>query len=315
MSGQKVTSIRPETLQVSLIISSRNRAELLAATVDSVLQGEAIPAELIIIDQSDDPNSILGSRYEEGCTIQYIWTHSKGLSRANNQGAAIAQHDLLLFTHDDVLVAPNWLRTLTQALLDQGPEAVVTGRVLASTEGNMQGFAPALKTDKHGAIYSDASGIGMLKPLNMGLYRSTFDEIGGFDSNLGPGTPFPGAEDSDMGLRLLKKGYLLIYLPEAIVYHRAWRREEDYLPLRWGYGIAQGAFYAKHLKATDQWIVRHIVWDIRRRLRRFPLRLWREPHRALGDPLFLLGNLAGAIRWLLTHRHNLGLGSSSQAVR
>jgi GT2 family glycosyltransferase len=307
--------MRAVELPVSLIICSRNREQMLAATVESVLQAETIPAELIIIDQSDSPNALLVERFGRLCNLRYIWSETRGLSQANNRGAELARHELLVFTHDDVLVAPDWLASLIQTLLEHGPETVVTGRVLASSEKGRKGFAPALKTEERAAFYQDGAGIGMLKPLNMALYRATFQQIGGFDPKLGPGTPFPGAEDSDLGFRLLKQGYRLRYVPEAVVYHRAWRPEHEYLPLRWGYGIAQGAFYAKHLKRLDRWIVRHIIWDIRRRLWRFPVRLWREPLRAWGDPLFLLGNLIGAIRWLLTHFQDLDLGSSSQALR
>lgn len=289
-------------LPVSLIICSRNRATMLAATIDSVLQGQSVPAELLIVDQSSEPNLDLARRSEQNGDIRYLWIRSVGLSRAINIGAAAARHDLLVLTHDDVFVAPDWLGTLIQALIAHGPEAVVTGRVLASSEGRTGGYAPALKTEPEAAVYSDARGIGMLKPLNMGLYRSLFWQLGGFDVRLGPGTGFPGAEDSDLGFRVLKRGNPIVYVPEAVVYHRAWRREWDYLPLRWHYGVAQGGFYAKHFKWRDTWLTRHIAGDLRRRLGRFPRRMRVEPHRALGDPLFLLGNLAGAARWLLARR-------------
>jgi GT2 family glycosyltransferase len=126
--------------------------------------------------------------------------------------------------------------------------------------------------------------------------------VKGFDVRLGPGTVFPGAEDSDLGFRLLEAGYRIVYVPEAIIYHRAWRRAQDYLPLRWHYGVAQVGFFAKHLRRDDLYMLKRLAQDARRRTKRFPRRLWQEKSRALGDPLFLLGNLVGAIRWLLQER-------------
>lgn len=291
---------RSNSLPVSVIICSRNRPHLLEAAVQSILEGQAVPTELIVVDQSDRPNKQLADRQEESSAIRYLWTREAGLSRANNLGAALAQHDILVFTHDDVLVSSSWLQTLVRAVIEQGPRSVVTGRVLPSNEEQPGGHAPTLKTDEERAVYADANGIGMLMPLNMGLYGSVLEQIGGFDVRLGPGTAFPGAEDSDLGFRVLRKGYRLVYVPEAVVYHRAWRGERDYLPIRWGYGVAQGAFYAKHLLAREPWILSHMFLDLRRRMWRFPGRLWRERHRGLSEPLYLLGNVVGALRWLLT---------------
>src|SRR5437867_5656517 len=87
----------------SLIIPSRNRPEFLLAAVESVLQGDEVPTELIIIDQSTAQNPTLATlTTHRTCDIRYLWTQSVGLSRANNEGIAAARHDLVVFTHDDV---------------------------------------------------------------------------------------------------------------------------------------------------------------------------------------------------------------------
>lgn len=286
---------------VSLIIASRNRAHMLIETVESILQGTCVPNEIIIIDQSDQPNPTLASATADGvCAIRYQWSRTVGLSRANNLAVARAQHDLLVFTHDDVRVTPTWLGTLVAALVQAGPRAVVTGRILASEPKRAGTFAPTLRTATQPARYHGRIGKDVLKPLNMAMWRAALHEVGGFDVRLGPGTSFPGAEDSDLGFRLLEAGYQIVYVPEALVYHRAWRAEREYLPLRWRYGLAQGAFYAKHLQLRDRYMLRRFALDANHRVRRFPGRLWREGRRGLGDPLFIIGNVIGATRWFLS---------------
>ena len=56
-----------------------------------------------------------------------------------------------------------------------------------------------------------------------------FEQVGGFDARLGAGSRFPAADDNDLGFRLLKAGYEIVYAPEPVVYHRAWRPASEYL--------------------------------------------------------------------------------------
>src|SRR4051794_22031652 len=287
---------------VSLIICSRNRPKLLVESVDLILQGDYIPAELIIVDQSDAPHAALAARPgERGCDIRYVWTRSVGLSHANNVGIAAASYSVLVFTHDDVLVTPEWLGTMVDVLLAAGPRVIVTGQVrpAAQTPG---GFAPSTKVDETPAIYQGRLDRDILYPLNMAMYHSAVDEVGGFDERLGPGTPFPGAEDSDFGFRLLEAGYHIHYVPQAILYHRAWRAACDFLPLRWGYGRARGAFYAKYLSLRDRYMLKRMTRDVAVHMLLFVRRLRHERQRAWGDAVLAAGILVGASKWLLIQR-------------
>lgn len=283
---------------------------MLHDAVASILNGNTLPAELIVVDQSATPDQHFSTLDDtRGCQIRYLWSQSVGLCHANNLGVEAACHDLLVFTHDDVLVAAEWFDVLFHELRQSGPRAVVTGRILPAPAEIPGGFAPTLRTGQTAAVYEGRIGYDVLKPLNMALHRSALHHVGPFDVRLGPGTPFPGAEDSDLGFRLLEAGYRIVYAPQAIVYHRAWRARRDYLPLRWRYGVAQGAFLAKHLRRSDLHMLKRFVGDIRRRIRRFPRRLWHERERALGDPLFILGNLLGALQWYLWGKRS-GSGAS-----
>lgn len=62
-----------------------------------VLRGDTLPAELVIVDQSNRPNdSLAGLTPPHGSTLRSIWSRSVGLCWALNEGIGAAQHDLLL---------------------------------------------------------------------------------------------------------------------------------------------------------------------------------------------------------------------------
>jgi GT2 family glycosyltransferase len=286
----------------SLIIGSRNRPRLLAEAVTSVLRGEEVPAEIVLVDQSDVPHPSLAMlTTDRACEIRYLHSRSVGVSRARNVGIAAARHDILAFIDDDILVTPAWFGALIRQVAIAGRCSVVSGRVLATTPGTPGGFAPPSKVDEAPAIYEGRIDEDVLLGGNSALYRSALDRVGAFDERLGPGTPFPAAEDNDLGYRLLGAGYRIIYAPEALVYHQAWRPEWDYVLLRWRYGRGQGAYYAKHFSLRDRHMLGRMRSDISRHVRRLPRRVLRLERRlAYRDVLYVLGLLSGAARWLLT---------------
>ncbi|HEX6979284.1 MAG TPA: glycosyltransferase [Alphaproteobacteria bacterium] len=292
---------QPPLPPASLIIASRNRPDLLEAAVASILAGDDVPAELIIVDQSDAPHPRLSClRTGRPCDIRYFWTRSVGLSRANNRGVAAARHDLLVFTHDDVLAPPRWFGAIVRALAAAGSRDVITGRVLPTEAETPGGLVPTFVVDDVAKVYEGRIGNDVLFPLNMAMRRSVIRDVGPFDERLGPGTRFPAGEDNDFGLRLLEAGYRIAYVPEAALFHRAWR--SDHLRLRWLYGRGQGGFFAKHLGLRDRYMTNRMLRALAHYLRRALSRSRRAPRLAAGDALYAAGIAFGALEWLLTHR-------------
>jgi GT2 family glycosyltransferase len=179
----------------------------------------------------------------------------------------------------------------------------VTGQVFPTEPATPGGFAPTKKVDPRPAIYQGRVGEDVLFPMNMAMYRSTLAAVGDFDERLGAGGPFYGAEDNDLGYRLLEAGYQIHYIPEAGLYHRAWRAERDYVRTRWIYGYCQGAFYAKYLSLRDPYMLRRMGWDLFRHAKRLPRRVLQLERQWLyRDCAFILGLLMGAGKWLVTQR-------------
>jgi GT2 family glycosyltransferase len=291
----------PGVVAASLVVCSRNRPTLLEETVESVLAGTCLPEEIVIIDQSDAPHPLLGSAVERlPCAIRYHWKAAAGVSKARNAAVAASGHELLAFIDDDVLVARDWFGVLIRALNAAGPGTIISGQIRAAAAELAGGFSPSTITEEQGSTYCGRVNKDVLYTGNMAMYREPLRQLGGFDERLGPGTRFPGAEDNDLSFRLLEAGYQIIYVPEAVVYHRAWRNE--YLSLRWSYGRGQGGFYAKHMGTHDRYALKRLQSDMRRYLLRCCYRIRSEPRKALGDAIYVIGLLFGASEWLLRER-------------
>jgi len=297
-----VPGLEADAKRCSLILCTRNRPELLSEAVASVLAGRRAPDEIVVIDQSDAPHpELCGADPGMAGDFRYVHSASRGLSRGVNEGIRLARYPLLVFTHDDVVVTPEWLGTLVDALVEEGPEVVLTGQVVPSDAEEGGGFAPSTIVDPKPARYRGRVGQDVIYPHNMAMHRAVFERVGPLDPLLGPGTSFPSSEDNDLCHRLLEAGYEIRYVPEAVIYHKAWRTRSDYLQLRWGYGRGQGAYYAKHLDLRDRFMARRFAHDVRQRFVRL-VRRWNEPLGALGELTYLGGLLSGAAQWLLGFR-------------
>jgi GT2 family glycosyltransferase len=282
---------------VSVVVCSRNRPALLGDAVDSILRGDTLPLEIVVIDQSDAAHDDLSERGQGLAEVRYVWDRARGVSRARNLGVSLARGDAVALIDDDELVDAGWLGAMVRALESLGERGVVTGRVLATAAETPGGWAPALVASEAPVTYQGRIGRDVLEAGNMAAYRATLLEVGGFDAHLGPGTTYPAGEDNDLGLRLLAAGCVIRYDPGAVIYHRAWRGLEAYVPLRWRYGIGQGAYYAKHLSLRDAYMLGRLGRLFRTHLGMAAGRARREPRAAAGHVAYLTGVLAGLARW------------------
>jgi GT2 family glycosyltransferase len=283
-------------LPVSVIIPTRNRPELVAATINSILAGGDQPAEIVVVDQSATVVDLgISAPVTSGCRIRHVTAADRGLSRARNEGARLAEYERIVFVDDDMLADAGWLRALSDALAGDA-NLVATGRVLPGPQEIPGGFVPALVERTAPAEFSGRIDRDVLAGGNMAAPRSALRAVGGFDPRLGPGSPFPAAEDNDLGYRLLEAGYRIRYVPEALLYHRAWRPASTYISVRYAYGLGKGGYYAKHMRGSRQHFLRRLRIDLARRMVRACRRLLR-PRLAAGELLYSLGVLVGMTRW------------------
>jgi GT2 family glycosyltransferase len=214
---------------------------------------------------------------------------------------------------DDCIVAQDWLEVIVRALLAAGPKTVITGRVLAGHAEEAGAFTLSLHAGDEPARFVGRISTDPLATFNFALHASTFEDVGPFDSRIGPGTRFPSSEDNDYGYRLLLAGYAILFEPAAVVHHRAWRISDNYVAVRYAYGRGQGAFYGKHLAGGDSYMLYKLVHALKRRANRM---LKGDVQGILGEFAWLGGWMAGAADWLLRpHRRDERFTRSSDGSR
>jgi GT2 family glycosyltransferase len=293
-------------LGVTVVVCTRDRSELVRAAVTSILEGDDVPQELVVIDQSVGPTEDLESLAgASGCAIRHLRLSETGLSRARNVGIDNAGCDLVAFVDDDVVVASDWLSSLVRPL-NPAERLATTGRVLIGEAEVPNALQPSSAVSPHAAEFAGRLQTDVLAGGNMAVPRRAFFDVGVFDERLGAGAAYPAADDNDFGYRLLEAGYRIAYVPEATVFHRAWRPGEDYLRLRWGYGVGQGGFYAKHTSLRDTHMLGRFAGHAARRIALLPVRTFYDRRRLAGDLAFFAGLLTGFARWLATERRLLG---------
>jgi GT2 family glycosyltransferase len=137
----------------------------------------------------------------------------------------------------------------------------------------------------------------------MGLRRSIWEKLGGFDEMLGAGARFRAAEDRDFAIRILLSGSWVAATPEVEVMHLGFRSWDEGRKLVEGYLFGGGAMIAKHLKSGNSRILHYLACVAWRWAVNGPaIDLGQVPPRWLRLRAWLLGAAAGFAQPVDRHR-------------
>jgi glycosyltransferase involved in cell wall biosynthesis len=218
---------------VSVVLATRNRAALLAETLNALTR-QRWPRdrfEIIVADNGsidDTRAAVLDAAARDGAPlIHYLYVAQSGKSSAVNQALPLTSGDLLAFTDDDVRPAPDWIARLAAAF-DQTGADFLAGRILP----RWQTAPPVwLSPPLYGVLAVPDNGVARrwidgpdadVTPIgaNMAVRRQVIECVGGFRRDLGKleGTLRTG-EDHELMLRMLGAGFRGVYEPSAVVEH------------------------------------------------------------------------------------------------
>ena len=193
--------------EVSIIVITHNRCQLLEKCIQSLLhQKTDIPYEIIIIDNDSTDNT---KETVEKYDVKYLFVSHEISKRPRNQGVKVAQGDIVAYIDDDATADYNWVQNIFKAI-SSGSADAVGGKILDSSKGVSSMAHHAME---FGKFTHDNEGLLRNIPTVNAAYKKEIFESEKFDDKL-----FVG-EDPDFNWRLIKKGYVLKYNPEIVVFH------------------------------------------------------------------------------------------------
>lgn len=251
-------------MDLSIVIATRNRAERLSGTLESLRRIQSkLTWEIIFVDNaSSDATMQVLEAFQKSCPVplRVLTEPHPGAGRARNLGWRAATGAIIGFIDDDCYPAPDYIDQVQKCFLAR-EVGFVGGRVLLHDptdlritiqEGTERVLLPAGRF-----IFA-----GVLQGANWAARRTALEQVGGFDPNLGPGTPFV-CEEVELQARLSAAGWIGAFDPRPLVYHHHRRKSpRDLTALQRTYDLGRGAYYAKCLldprlrvRYAIQWLV------------------------------------------------------------
>jgi GT2 family glycosyltransferase len=272
--------------RVSVLVPTRDRAELLSRCVSGLLERTDYPAiEVIIVDNESRERRALEllKQLRRDPRVRVLPAPGAfNYSALNNMAAREATGDILLLLNNDIdVIDGGWLRELVS--LVARPDVGAAGAKLLYGDGNVQHAGVVLGVGSHaggpgiaGHFGHSAGGeelghfgqFGLTRELSavtgacLAIRRQVYEEVGGLDAENLP----VSFNDVDLCLRLRERGLRIVWTPFAQLYHlesasrgkdrtveqidRA-SREADFMRARWGAVLDNDPFYNANFDRID----------------------------------------------------------------
>ncbi len=236
---------------LSTVVCTRNRPGPLAEIVNSLLRGEGADLELIVVDQSDGPESEAAlAPLRSDPRLRYQRSARRGKGAALNEGLGLARGAIVVCTDDDCQPPPGWVAAMTRTLNAQPKAAILFCRVAPVPHDRSAGYVPAYEITESRRLRTvgDICG-GLGIGAGMAVRREFVATMGGFDESFGPGARFPSADEWDIVIRALLTGWEVYETAELTLVHdgfRTFAEGQAHARRDW---LALGAVCAKPLRA------------------------------------------------------------------
>ena len=172
-----------KNITISVIIPLYNKAESVAATLESVLAQTVQPLEVIVVDDGSTDGSAERAEAFAERGVRVVRQANGGVSRARNRGAAEACGSHLAFLDGDDLWSPDFIESMVAAV-EKNPECglyVAAYRVVGAD--GRSGVRKAAKSGVTDFFEEVKSGFVALPSASV-VSREAFESVGGFPAGM-----------------------------------------------------------------------------------------------------------------------------------
>jgi len=200
---------------VSVLILTWNRKEDVLETIQSVYEQSYPNFEIVVVDNgsSDDTIETVSEAYPAVRLVAL--SENLGASMGRNNGIVASRGDIVFLLDSDASLAEDTLSRAVARLRDETEIGIVACKVINAHTKKLDRspgmfLANLNKADQNTGFYSYS-----FSECGCAIRREVFDKVGLFWDRL-----FFGREGEEFGLRVWDAGYKILFLPDAVVYHR-----------------------------------------------------------------------------------------------
>ncbi|MES1991180.1 MAG: glycosyltransferase [Pseudomonadota bacterium] len=205
-------SERHWTKRLGVVLVTFNSADVIQKSIWSVPSS----VEVVVVDNASSDDTV-ARVHETG--VRYICNEENiGFARASNIGAAVFNHEFILFLNPDAELYPDTLETLMETAIHFSDAAAIAPKLVNVGDRLPWRFSSVLHPyvgPRRRPIEPEST---CCLPLLTGAVflsrRAAFEAVGGFDENI-----FLYHEDDDLCVRLTRAGWSLIYEPNTEAFH------------------------------------------------------------------------------------------------
>lgn len=258
---------------VGAYIPCYNAEQYLVGSLEALAQQSCPPAEIVVVDDGSSDRSAEIARSFPVRLLRH--PTNRGLGAARNTALRDTRHEFIAAVDADVVAESDWLERLLKALGKDESAAGAGGRLVERFQDTPADHWRALHMpqDRGGArLVMKGPGYirGYLSGFGTVFRKDALEHVGGYNEMYRT-----NYEDADIGQRLLRAGYTLLYEPEAIAYHM--RRDTPYSIVRtaWRWDFWP-QYYRGNYKAVGRKLLQNLRWESELvgqhlRMRAFPL--------------------------------------------
>jgi len=195
-------------MDISVVIPSYNRVDVLIRAIDSVLAQTSAVDEIIVVDDGsdDDTRAQVTRQYPD---IKYIYQDNRGVSAARNRGIAQSKSSWIAFLDSDDSWLPQKIEHIRSAQ-QQHQEY----QIYHSNEIWIRNGVRVNAMNKHrktgGWIFQQCLPLCVISPSAVVIKSELFEAVGRFDESM------PACEDYDLWLRICHQ-YPVHYIDQPLI--------------------------------------------------------------------------------------------------
>jgi hypothetical protein len=232
--------------QLSVVIACRDAGALLPVQLAALARQESpVPWEVLVCDNgSTDDTLAVALSWSERLPLRVIDASAGvGAGPARNAGVEAARAEYIGFCDADDEVGDGWLAALHRALTEH---SFVAGRFDLGRLNSPRAVRSRRLDQRTGLQMSSAAvGLPHAGGGNLGIRRSVFRSVGGFD----PSVRY--LQDTDLCWRVQRAGYPLVFVPELVVHVRLRSTLRGMYRQGRNYGASQALLERRHAPGAD----------------------------------------------------------------